>query len=384
MEETTKDAKEEPIVQNQSLCELLKLGYIEKEAQELQEAKISFPHVKQEMWPIVRLDKVPRQQYHLMQVPFDVEIDEEIGFILVYNILFHFEKPATCYIREDIIALTRERLDVTKIEVGDILQPIAPLYSTRGNRAWNGMIKAHLKNPTTNGVTLLEGRQIFMLMLDGVPTIAKVAKGFNNTAPENQLSANITSDSMAYLEAHSILSNIVKDSFRRKIEYEIMQVQKSPRDNHAFLIATLSEQHMKMIKSQIAIDGEMLTPTATRPAKLLDKEKAKRNCLVLIMRNINRAKPVVEVETAIKRLFGTKNVANIFFSNQEEQLHSGTTNVEVTTPATYNQYVTKNIKMLNHYVKFIPHPHSLDGLVAPNKTQLKEFGFTISTRPWLI
>ena len=34
------------------------------------------------------------------------------------------------------------------------------------------------------------------------------------------------------------------------------------------------------------------------------------------------------------------------------------------------------MKMFNHYVKFTPHPHNLDGLVAPNKTQLKEFGFT--------
>ena len=100
---------------------------------------------------------------------FDVEIDEETDFALLYNILFHFEKPTTCYTREDIITPTRERLDITKIEVGNIVQPIAPLCSTRGNRAWNGMIKVHLKNPTTDGVVLLEGRQIFMLTLDGVP-----------------------------------------------------------------------------------------------------------------------------------------------------------------------------------------------------------------------
>ena len=173
----------------------------------------------------------------------------------------------------------------------------------------------HLKNPTTNGVALLEGQPIFMLMLDGVPTIAKVAKGFNNMAPGDQLSTKIMSNSMAYLEAHVILLKNVKGSFRWKIEYEIMQVQKSPRDNHAFFIATSPEQRMKMIKSQVAIDGEMLTLTATRPAKLTDKEKAKKNCLVLIVQNIKRAKPVAEVEIAIKGLLGTKNVANIFFPN---------------------------------------------------------------------
>ena len=62
MEEIAKDARKEPIVQNQSICKLLKLDYMEKEAQKLQEAKIFFPHIKQEISPIVRLDKVPRQQ----------------------------------------------------------------------------------------------------------------------------------------------------------------------------------------------------------------------------------------------------------------------------------------------------------------------------------
>ena len=50
--------------------------------------------------------------------------------------------------------------------------------------------------------------------------------------------------------------------------------------------------------------------------------------------------------------------------------------MEVTTPATYKQFVTKHVKMLNHYVKFTPHPRSLDGLATPSKVQLKEFGFT--------
>ena len=32
--------------------------------------------------------------------------------------------------------------------------------------------------------------------------------------------------------------------------------------------------------------------------------------------------------------------------------------------------------MLNHYVKFTPHPRNLDELAAPSEAQLKEFGFT--------
>ena len=49
--------------------------------------------------------------------------------------------------------------------------------------------------------------------------------------------------------------------------------------------------------------------------------------------------------------------------------------MEVTTPATYKKFATKHVKMLNHYVKFTPHPCSLDGLAAPSEAQLKEFSF---------
>ena len=50
--------------------------------------------------------------------------------------------------------------------------------------------------------------------------------------------------------------------------------------------------------------------------------------------------------------------------------------MEVTTPMTYKQFVTKHVKMLNHYIKFTPHPCSLDGLATLSEAQLKEFGFT--------
>ena len=50
--------------------------------------------------------------------------------------------------------------------------------------------------------------------------------------------------------------------------------------------------------------------------------------------------------------------------------------MEVTTPVTYKQFVTKHVKMLNHYVKFTPHPRNLDRFAALCEAQLKEFGFT--------
>jgi hypothetical protein len=41
----------------------------------------------------------------------------------------------------------------------------------------------------------------------------------------------------------------------------------------------------------------------------------------------------------------------------------------------YKQYVRKTVKLLHTYVKFIPHPRSLDGTSPPTEDMLKEFGF---------
>ena len=119
-----------------------------------------------------------------------------------------------------------------------------------------------------------------------------------------------------------------------------MQVQKMPRETHAFIMATSPEHREKIIKSQVSIDGKHLTSTSTIPIGLIEQERARRNCLVLIVRNINRSKSITEVEATLQDLIGTNNIASIYFPYQEEQLHGGVANVEVTTPATYKQFVT--------------------------------------------
>ena len=87
MEALATDTREEPLALTKLVNKMVRSGYLESEAHELQTAKISFPHIKQEMWPIAKVDKIPRQQYHLTQLPFDVETDEKTGFSLIYNIL---------------------------------------------------------------------------------------------------------------------------------------------------------------------------------------------------------------------------------------------------------------------------------------------------------
>ena len=49
-----------------------------------------------------------------------------------------------------------------------------------------------------------------------------------------------------------------------------MQVQKMPRETHAFITAASLEQREKIIKFQVSIGRELLTPIATRPAGLTE------------------------------------------------------------------------------------------------------------------
>jgi hypothetical protein len=144
MEEQAKQAGR-PTQEPASLATLRDLGLNVREAQELSTAKISFPRISQYEWPQEREDKVPGQHYHLTQIPFDVELDQETGLACIYQIFLHFEKPKTTYTGDAIITLAKERFQSMKIELGNILEPIAPFCSSRDDKAWNGMLKIHLK-----------------------------------------------------------------------------------------------------------------------------------------------------------------------------------------------------------------------------------------------
>jgi hypothetical protein len=48
----------------------------------------------------------------------------------------------------------------------------------------------------------------------------------------------------------------------------------------------------------------------------------------------------------------------------------------VANPIIYKQYVRKTAKILHTYVKFTPHPRSLNGTSLPSEASLKEFGFS--------
>jgi hypothetical protein len=96
---------------------------------------------------------------------------------------------------------------------------------------------------------------------------------------------------------------------------------------------------------------------------------------MLIAVNLNMHKSTEEVEHGIKELLGNKNIVNLYFPKRHNNAHSGTVNVECQFSTTYKQYVKQTIKLHKKYVKFTPHPCSMDGANAPSKETLQKFGF---------
>jgi hypothetical protein len=216
----------------------IEYGIPPAKALELATASIAFPRMAQRAWPYARLDNTPGQQFHLTQIPFDVQIDIDTGLALTYQIFVHFEKPTKEYVSAKITQLTAARLTLMGIQTGDILEPIAPLCSTKPSKPWNGMIKLHLKSPTTDGQQLLEGKRIFPLALDGELKVAKIAKGYAATAYNDQLTVKIEENVLKDEPGSNIISKIIEASFRRGQEIEIAQIHKVTGESKAFLIAT--------------------------------------------------------------------------------------------------------------------------------------------------
>ena len=121
--------------------------------------------------------------------------------------------------------------------------------------------------------------------------------------------------------------------------------------------------------------NEIMEAKFTTRDKLTEDDKAKKNALILIIRNLNKVKSTEEIEYEIKKHMGEKNVINIFFK-MENGKHVGSCNVQCLNAAVYKKFVKKNTKILGKYVEFTPHPKSLDGINAPSQLELARLGFS--------
>ena len=108
---------------------------------------------------------------------------------------------------------------------------------------------------------------------------------------------------------------------------------------------------------------------------MFEDDKARKNALILIAKNLNKAESMIDLENGIKTHMGEKNVMGIFF-RQEGRKHVGTCNIQCLNVVVYKKFSKKNGKILGKYVEFTPHPKSLDGANAPSLEELIRLGFS--------
>ena len=130
--------------------------------------------------------------------------------------------------------------------------------------------------------------------------------------------------------------------------------------DHAYIVASSLDQRSKILRSSIAIESELIAPTPVRE-KLSALDTARKNCLVLIARNLNKGLSPTQVEQDLQTLVGNKNMVRIYFPRAEEGLHTGVANIELLNAPLYKKFVKTTHKMQGKYIKLNPHPRSLDG-----------------------
>jgi hypothetical protein len=105
--------------------DLVAMGYIQAEAEELEQAIVAFPRVPQKLYPSVRSDKVLGQHCNLIQIPFEVATNPDTGLSLDFHITIYFEQSKTPFEHDEILAKAQERFEQMSIPLGkDILYPI--------------------------------------------------------------------------------------------------------------------------------------------------------------------------------------------------------------------------------------------------------------------
>jgi hypothetical protein len=162
-----------------------------------------------------------------------------------------------------------------QIELGNILEPVAPFCSTRDSKAWNGLIKIHLKNPNKDAKSLLTGARVFALMLDVKLTVAKVAKGYDSPALQEELSIKLKGETLMDKEANMVFVQTVKESFKRGHEFEITQVNKTIGEDHTYIVAA-SPEHREKLSSFKSPLTSRLSPRAQQSANSQQKRWQRR------------------------------------------------------------------------------------------------------------
>ena len=144
-----------------------------------------------------------------------------------YQVAITFELCDRNISKDEIYEKTEARLEVMGIELGEILREPIAVICFHGSKRWSGTVKLHLKDPMKDANDLLHGNRSFILKLDDITHCrGKDFKSFDSIAIASLLSVKISSPTLQGKKWFELHEEIVKDSFKRGYEFEIMSVQK--------------------------------------------------------------------------------------------------------------------------------------------------------------
>jgi hypothetical protein len=254
MEKLAKELGVEELFNDESIADRITRGIPRKEAEELESVSISYPRVPQTLYPSERSDGINGQHLNLTQLPQEIEIDPISKLSKDFYIAIHFQLPNTPLMHNHVKELVQEMLDDMKIPLGtNLIEPISILCMSvkKGGmkEVWAGIIKLHLLNPHIDGIALLTGLRAFILHLESrssVGSLGKVCKSYHTIARSNNLSIKISNETLVGITAHDLFLDILENSFRRGHKFEIVEVQKSTPNNHAYIVTPTPLQVQKI------------------------------------------------------------------------------------------------------------------------------------------
>ena len=109
-----------------------------------------------------------------------------------------------------------------------------------------------------------------------------------------------------FITAHDLFLDVLEYSFRRGHNFEIVDVQKSAANNHAYLVAPTPFQAEKIQTLQVSTNHLILEGQTKKGPSLTLKQKAKKEALILTLYNL----PII-------MNIGDKNVVSIWFHKEE-------------------------------------------------------------------
>ena len=133
-----------------------------------------------------KLDGLPRQYFHLTQIPYGIDIDPITGLSHSYQILICFDSHYNEMKKDDVQEAERAHFEAMGIPLATkFREPVSVLINCH-TKTWLGFFKADLQNPENGAIALLKGDRIFTLQFQTSKyVVGKVEKGFEFSSIAN-------------------------------------------------------------------------------------------------------------------------------------------------------------------------------------------------------